>query len=235
MTTFPIVNYRQRAILSTAIIFSVIPTAAVFLRALARRISARPLNLSDSCAIIATVLTLALEVVSLAAVFHGGLAYGHASEIVAQFGAAPVVTLLKLLVPLHCLWALSIGFSKASILLLYSQLFKAEHYVLIAARATIMINVAWAAGTILAVCLVCQPFSMSWETVSGGHCGDQILPLVISGTINLATNVVVIVLPLPALYKLRLGVYKKLVLVAVFSLGFLYVRPVRIHIYAVRD
>lgn len=228
MTTFPIVNYRQRAILSAAIIFSIIPTAAVFLRILARRISARPLNLSDSCAIIATALTLALEAVSLAAVFHGGLAYGHASEITAQFGAVPVVTLLRLLVPLHLLWALSLAFSKASILLLYSQLFKAEHYVIIAARVTIAINVAWAAGTILAVCLVCQPFSKSWETVSGSHCGDQILPLVISGTINLATNVVVIVLPLPALYKLRMGIYKKLVLVAVFSLGFLYVRPVRV-------
>lgn len=225
MSTFPIVNYRQRAVLSAAIIFSVIPTVAVFLRVLARRISARPLNLSDYCAAIAAALTIALEAISIAAVVHGGLAYGHASEIMAQFGIAPIVTLLKLVIPLQFLWALSLGFSKTSILLMYSQLFKTEHHVIVAARATIAINVVWAAGTILAGCLICQPFSMSWETVLDGHCGGHVLSFIVSGTINLVTNMAVIVLPLPALCKLRMGIYKKLVIFAVFSLGFLYVCP----------
>lgn len=223
MTTFPIVNYRQRAVLSAAIIFSVVPAAAIFLRVLARRISVRPLNLSDYCAIIAAALTIALEAVSIAAVVHGGLAYGHASEIVAQFGSMPVVTLLKLTIPLHVLWASSLGFSKTSILLLYSQLFKAEHYVIIATRAIITINALWAAGTILAGFLTCQPFSKQWEVAAGGSCKDQVVSFMVSGTINLVTNVAVIVLPLPALCKLRMGIYKKLVLVVVFSLGFLYV------------
>lgn len=226
MTTFPIVNYRQRAVLSAAIIFSVVPAAAVFLRVLARRISARPLNLSDYCAIIAAALTIALEAISIAAVVHGGLAYGHAPEIVTQFSSTPIGTLLKLLIPLHVLWASSLAFSKTSILLLYSQLFKAEHYVIIAARAIMTINALWAAGTILARFLICQPFSKQWETAAGGSCGDQVVSFIVSGTINLATNVAVIVLPLPALCKLRMGIYKKLVLVAVFSLGFLYVCPV---------
>lgn len=226
MTTFPIVNYRQRAVLSAAIVFSVVPTAAVLLRVIARRISARALNLSDHCAIIAAALTIALEAVSIAAVVHCGLAYGHASEIVAQFGSTPVVTLLKLVIPLQFLWTLSLGFSKTSILLLYSKMFKAEHYVVVSARVTIIINVAWAAGTLLTALLICHPFSKHWETFSGGHCGDQVRSFIIIGTINLVTNLVIIVLPLPALYQLRMGIYKKLALVAVFGLGFLYVRPV---------
>lgn len=226
MTTFPIVNYRQRAVLSAAIVFSILPAAAVFLRVLARRISARPLNLSDYCAIVAAALTIALEAISIAAVVHGGLAFGHAPEIIAQFGSTPVITLLKLIIPLQFLWTLSLGFSKTSILLLYAHLFKTENYVITTARATIAINVVWVAGTILAASLVCQPFSMNWETVSGGSCGDQVLWFIVSGTINLTMNVAVILLPLPALYKLRLGIYKKLALFVVFSLGFLYVRPV---------
>lgn len=226
MTAFPIVNYRQRAVLSAAIVFSVVPTAAVLLRVIARRISARALNLSDYCAIIAAALTIALEAVSIAAVVHCGLAYGHVSEIVAQFGSTPVVTLLKLVIPLQFLWTLSLGFSKTSILLLYSHLFKSEHYVVVAARATIIMNVVWAAGTILTASLICQPFSKHWDTVSGGHCGDQVRSFIITGTINVATNLAIIVLPLPALYKLRMSICKKLVLVAIFSLGFLCVRPV---------
>lgn len=226
MTTFPIVNYRQRAVLSAAIVFSVVPTAAVLLRVAARRISARALNLSDYCAIIAAALTIALEAISIAAVVHCGLAYGHASEIVAQFGSPPVMTLLKLVIPLQCLWTLSLSFSKTSILLLYSQVFKEEHYIVVAARATIAIHMMWATGTILSVFLICQPFSKHWETLSGGHCGDQVRSFIIIGAINLATNLAIIILPLPVLYKLRMGIYKKLVLVAVFSLGLLYVRPV---------
>lgn len=228
MTTFPIINYRQRAVLSAAIIFSIVSATAVFLRVLARRISSRSLNLSDYCAIIAAASTISLEAISIAAVVHGGLAYGHAADIVTQFGSAPVVTLLRLIIPLQLQWALSLGFSKTSIMLLYSQLFKSEHYIRIAARAVIAINVAWAFGTILARCLICQPFSMNWETVPDGHCGDQILLFTITGAINLATDVAVILLPLPALYKLRMGIYKKLLLVAAFSLGFLYVRPVEV-------
>lgn len=223
MTTFPIVNHRQRAVVSAAIIFSVVPTTAVFLRLLARRISARNLNLSDYCAIAAVALAVALEAINIAAVVHGGLAYGHASDIVANFGSSSVAMLLKLIIPLQSLWALSLGFSKASMLLLYSQLFNTERYVLIAARATTGITVLWAIGTILAGCLVCQPLPRLWNSVSSGHCGDQILSFIISGAINLATNVVVIVLPLPALFKLRMGIYKKMVLASVFSLGFLYV------------
>lgn len=225
MTTFPIVNYRQRAVLSAAIICSVVPTAAVFLRVLARRISTRALNLSDYCAIIAAALTIVFEAISIAAVFNGGLGYGHASEVVAQFGSSAVVNLLKLVIPLQIMWSLSLGFSKTSILLLYSNLFKAEHYVITVARATIAINVAWAVGTILAACLICQPVSMNWETVSGGHCGNQVLSFILSGTIDVATSVAVIILPLPALYKLRMGIFKKLVLAVIFSLGFLYVCP----------
>lgn len=224
MTTFPIVNHRQRAVLSAAIIFSIVPTAAVILRVLARRISARALNLSDYCAVIAVALAIVLEAINITAVVQGGLAYGHASEIVAQFDSAPVVLLLKLVMPLQFLWTLSLGFSKTSMLLLYSQIFNAERYVIIAARVTIAINMMWAAGTILAGCLICQPVSMNWKTVPGGYCGDQVLSFIISGAISLATNVAVIVLPLPALFKLRMGMYKKLVLVAVFSLSFLYVR-----------
>lgn len=226
MTTFPIVNHRQRAVVSAAIIFGIVPTTAVFLRVLARRVSARNLNLSDYCAIAAVALAVALEAISITAVVHGGLAYGHASDIVAHFGSSSVVMLLKLVTPLQVLWALSLGFSKISMLLLYSQLFNTEHHVIIAARATVGITVLWAIGTVLAGCLVCQPFPILWNAVPGGHCGDQILSFVISGAINLATYVVVIALPLPALFKLRMGIYKKMVLGSAFSLGFLYVHTV---------
>jgi hypothetical protein len=224
MATIPIVNHWQRAVLSAAIIFSIVSTAAVILCLLARRISARALNPSAYCAMISAVLVIFLEAISISAVVHGGLAYRHASDIVAQFGSGPVVLLLKLVIALRFLWVLSLGFSKTSMLLLYAKVFNAERYVEISAGITIAINLLWVTGTILAGCLICRPVSTNWKPVPGGHCGDQVLSFIIIETINLATNALIIVLPLPTLFKLRMGIPMKLVLVAIFSLGFMYVR-----------
>lgn len=79
---------------------------------------------------------------------------------------------------------------------------------------------AWAIGTVLAGLLICRPISMNWAPdTPGGTCGDQVLSFTITGVINLLTDVAVLAMPMPFLYKLQLPLYKKLVLVGVFSVG----------------
>lgn len=83
---------------------------------------------------------------------------------------------------------------------------------------------AWAIATILAGCLICRPFAFNWDqTIPGGHCGDQVLSFTITGVFNLLSDVLVLCLPLPYLYNLQMRLYKKLVLIGVFSVGLLYV------------
>jgi hypothetical protein len=129
----------------------------------------------------------------------------------------------QLLIPLQFLWALSLGFCKISILLLYSSVF-AVPVVIWTARGAIVFIALWALATIITGCLICRPFAMNWDqTIPGGHCGDQILSFTITGVLNLITDVMVLVLPLPYLYKLQMRLYKKLVLMGVFSVGLLCV------------
>lgn len=80
---------------------------------------------------------------------------------------------------------------------------------------------AWATGTILAGLLICQPISMNWAPLEtpDGKCGDQVLSFTITGVVNLVTDVIVLALPMPYLYKLQLRLYKKLVLITCFSVG----------------
>ena len=69
---------------------------------------------------------------------------------------------------------------------------------------------------------MCQPFAFNWDqTIPGGHCGNQVLSYKYTGAINLITDVVVLVLPMPYLYSLQLAVYKKVVLMVTFAIGFL--------------
>lgn len=173
------------------------------------------------------VFAVGLEGVSISAVFNCGIGYDHRTPIVIEYGLAPITLLMKLLIPLQFLWALSLGCSKISILLLYKSVF-AVPFVIWTARGAIIFIGLWVLGTILAGCLICRPFPMNWDpTIPGGYCGDQVLSFTVTGVLNLLTDVMVLVLPMPYLAKLQMRLYKKLVLLGVFSIGFLYVLPSR--------
>lgn len=79
----------------------------------------------------------------------------------------------------------------------------------------------WALSTILSGFFICRPFAKNWDPTLEGTCGNQVLSYLITGSLNLATDLVVLVLPLPYLWSLQLELYKKLVLVTTFSMGVL--------------
>jgi len=92
------------------------------------------------------------------------------------------------------------------------------------ARGAIGFIAAWSIATILTGCFICRPFAMNWDpTIPGGKCGNQVLSFTVTGVLNLITDVMVLVLPLPYLARLQMELYKKLVLIGVFSVGLLYV------------
>lgn len=151
---------------------------------------------------------------------HGGIGYDHTLNIVQQYGLEPVTLLLKLLIPLQILWVLGLTFSKISILTLYMRVFALPSVKWIA-LGTMSVIIMWAIGTILAGFLICQPFAMNWDQTLDGHCGNQVASFQGTGVINLLTDVVVLGLPMPYLYRLNMALYKRLVLIGVFSVGFL--------------
>lgn len=127
----------------------------------------------------------------------------------------------QLLIPLQILWALSLSLCKISILLLYSKIFEAGAFTLLA-RGTAVFVVLWAIGTILAGFLICQPFAYNWDqSIPDGRCGNQTLSFIVTGSFNVVTDVAVLALPLPYLYRLSLPLHQRLIMLGVFGLGFL--------------
>lgn len=125
----------------------------------------------------------------------------------------------KLIIPLQFLWVLSLSCTKVSILLLYLRIFPVRTVVLIC-WGTIAVIAAWAIATILAGCLICRPFAFNWDpTIPGGYCGNQVSSFTATGVINLVTDVVVLITPMPSLYRLQMAMYKKVTLMTVFGLG----------------
>ncbi|KAL2756653.1 hypothetical protein ACRALDRAFT_1069423 [Sodiomyces alcalophilus JCM 7366] len=219
MASFPVETSDQRAVLGVAISFIILPVLAVCLRLIARRISRKGFDLSDYCVVIACIFAVGLQSVSITGVLRAGIGWGHVTDVVMTYGMEPLTLLFKLLIPLQFLWVLSLSFSKLSILLLYTKLFPVASLVWIA-RGTGIVIILWAFATILTGCLICQPFEMNWNpTLPGGKCGDQVTSFTVTGSINLVTDVIVLVLPMPHLYKLHMAMYKRVTLICVFGTG----------------
>lgn len=111
IVTFPIERGSQVAVLSVSITFIILPTLAVFLRCLARRISRRRLEPSDYCIIVACVsrtwpahrvisvdkfqvLVNIYQAVAIVGVVQSGVGF-HFEEIVAMYGPEPFVKFMK--------------------------------------------------------------------------------------------------------------------------------------------
>lgn len=110
---------------------------------------------------------------------------------------------LQIFVAVQILWPTTLCLTKLSMLLLYTNIFVLPSFVL-AARITAIFVVGYNLATVLATLLICQPLSMSWGEVpaSGGHCGDQIASYLSTGILNIVTDVIVVLLPVPYLGEL---------------------------------
>ncbi|KAL3452745.1 hypothetical protein BJX65DRAFT_302654 [Aspergillus insuetus] len=221
MVTFPIETHEQRAVLGVAFTFSILAVVAVCLRLLAHAIAHKKWTASDYFIIVACIFSVGLQSISITGVIQAGIGFDHTAEIAANpaYGPEPITKLLQLIIPLQFLWVLSLSCTKISILFLYLRIFPVR-WLVWSSWATMTVIVAWAIATILAGCLICRPFAFNWDqTIPGGKCGNQVTSFTVTGVINLVTDFIVLILPMPSLYRLQMATYKKATLIAVFGLG----------------
>lgn len=69
------------------------------------------------------------------------------------------------------------------------------------------------------VVLQCSPAKALWDPRVKGQCIDISIELVGSSVLNVATNFLILALPLPILWRLQISMRKKLQLVGIFLLG----------------
>lgn len=133
----------------------------------------------------------------------------------------------KLLVAMEQLYYPAIAFSKLSILASYLRIFASKSYRIIT-YVVIGIVSATAVSGVVASFTVCRPFSSRWEMYLPEYFGNYqcfhtaryyqgiSVP-------NIATDVVMLVLPLPVVWGLNVSRNQKLALSFVFLLGSMYV------------
>lgn len=118
------------------------------------------------------------------------------------------------------LWyALTLAFTKISICMLYFTIFTYEWsrracWILI---AIVIISNLWVVSSVLTACIPLQAF---WDiSIKGAYCHPQSVWWANTG-LNMATDYLIFILPIPVIWSLNLPQRQKMLLVGVFALGF---------------
>lgn len=116
------------------------------------------------------------------------------------------------------LWNATMCFSKLSVLLMYSALIPTPTMI----RTSIGFGafiIVWCIANIMAAFLICRPLARNWDFAMPGTCGSQPDFYFTMGIINLITDAILIGLPMPYIYKLAMPMRKKLIAMALLSVG----------------
>ena len=108
---------------------------------------------------------------------------------------------------------------KNSILLLYHRVFvnpRFQWHV----RFWIAFTLLFQISTLLVDIFNCTPINYFWDkTVPHGHCVNIFAYFMACAAINVFTDLVILVLPMPMIWSLRIPTRQKLVLVGIFFMG----------------
>ncbi|EFR00141.1 integral membrane protein [Nannizzia gypsea CBS 118893] len=130
---------------------------------------------------------------------------------------------LRLTMLLECLFATGCTLTKLSLLFFTRKIMKGSGSP--ALQWTVVINI-WIVAIelvifILVVVFTCRPVSLYWKlSILPQNCINESAHLLASGAINTATDIIVIVLPIPSVLSLSLPVRQRIVLILLFGAGF---------------
>lgn len=107
---------------------------------------------------------------------------------------------------------------------MYSRIFRVKPFQYVAAAVGLIVA-GWMIGVVFAQIFTCTPVEGAWRITVARHCIDQIKFYYGNAIANLLTDVIILCLPLPLIWRLNMSTRKKRALSGVFLLGGLYDSP----------
>ena len=118
------------------------------------------------------------------------------------------------------MYKLVIPFTKLSICLLYRRLFeRAGRTFKIALHSIAGLIVLYYSAAFLTTIFECTPVQKSWQKTLPGTCINTATFFFVNAGFNIATDVAIMLLPVPVIYSLHLPMRQRIVLCFVFAIG----------------
>jgi hypothetical protein len=123
------------------------------------------------------------------------------------------------------LWLALVTLIKLSALDLYAKIFQQPVFVTIT-RVVFAICAIAGVAFIFVRALICRPVAMNWDfslAAHGGTCGNLHTMYLSLASIDLVLDMLVVFLPMPVVWTLRMAFTRKIAISIVFGLGAAYV------------
>lgn len=146
----------------------------------------------------------------------------HITEVEARDPSAVVLT-LQLILPFEALYGVTLMLVKFSMLRFYARIFSINRVFTLAVWSAAVVIFLWMVSVVLETFLLCRPLAYNWDTTIDGTCGNRQAVYVGAGVSNMVTDFMVLLLPIPFVWRLRMPTASKMSLLGIFCLGILYV------------
>jgi hypothetical protein len=114
----------------------------------------------------------------------------------------------------------TIALIKLSILIFLQRTFGPNRTFRIAVWCLIFLVICWWIGSMLSIIFQCTPISFYWNKNQSGHCrGSGGIVTFVPAVINVIYDFIIVVMPIPIVWKLDLPRARKLGICGIFLLG----------------
>ncbi|KAA8564864.1 hypothetical protein EYC84_010635 [Monilinia fructicola] len=171
MTVYMADNYNQPQMIGLGIGFIVLPIFAVVLRLWAKWIGRRSIQLDDYLILVAMAFAIGCCSVQLVAAIKGGLGQHQVVDANGQpiLDDPKFVTYEKCKFAVNMLSTIGLGFTKASILILYMNIFRGHTFHL-ASQAMMALVITWSVSFFFANLFTCYPITPFVEPFYNHKC-----------------------------------------------------------------
>ena len=125
---------------------------------------------------------------------------------------------MKLFVTMQFTYVPAVTLPKLAILALYQRIFTTRFYRWTSYLVGEFMILVWTTSLVLAF-TECQPFEYSWNKTIPGRCIDLMILLRYISGLNLASDVAILILPLPVIWNLHTSRARKVGLTLTFLTG----------------
>ncbi|KAI0404425.1 hypothetical protein F4802DRAFT_227587 [Xylaria palmicola] len=210
--------YGGQSVIIWSSLFIVLCTLFVVLRFVSLRIGRRPIGVEDWLIVPAWIIQLGLCVNAICSVLYGGV--GRHEKYVLEYQPQALVAWAQTLFVTELLYGLVFPIEKTTILLLYLRLFRIHRWFRITTYVLIAYIWMWGISEVVVAIAQCTPVAFQWDKkIEGGHCIDQLSYYRWVSVPNIIHDVVMLIMPLPVVWTLKLDIRKKLALTGVFLIG----------------
>ncbi|KAF2194319.1 hypothetical protein K469DRAFT_549432 [Zopfia rhizophila CBS 207.26] len=217
---FPSSRVSNGALKETVLvgILEIFAILAVSLRLWARSMKRKQLAFNDYAILVALFFCTSLLAIAITSTVWSGKGF-HMHDIDPRYRSRVFVAFTAG----QPVWGAANAAVKFSILHLYLTIFQDERFRRVCFGA-MAVSMGYFISVFLETFLLCKPVQFNWDKTIPGACNKYAKETyVVAGALNLIIDVFIVILPMPMLFQLRIPRAKKIGLIAMFSLGAVYV------------